>query len=184
MLHTQGRDAHQCLLDFYLHVLATQNKNERLVVTQGRDAHLCLLAFYFHVLPYFTKPETKDGSYSGTRCYPKILKLSYLPYVPSLPYPHIYRRSFSVQVSLFVLIMTHCYWVLLRPPTKVDQWGGGSLYIYIYIHIHTYVYIHTYIHTYIHAHRVCAYMNIRIYIHAHSHIYPYLQLYLFKYLYN
>ena len=47
--HT-GRDAHLCLLDFYLHVLATQNKNERLVVTQGRDAHLCLLAFYLHVL--------------------------------------------------------------------------------------------------------------------------------------
>ena len=75
--------------------------------------------------PYFTKPETKDGSYSGTRCYPKILKLSYLPYVPSLPYPHIYHRSFSVQVSLFVLVMTHCYWVLLRPPTKVGQSGGG-----------------------------------------------------------
>ena len=35
---------------FYLHVLATQNKSERLVVTQGRDAHLCLLAFYLHVL--------------------------------------------------------------------------------------------------------------------------------------
>ena len=81
--------------------------------------------------PYFTKPETKDGSYSGTRCYPKILKLSYLPYVPSLPYPHIYHRSFSVQVSLFVLAMTHCYWVLLRPPTKVGQSGGGSIYIYI-----------------------------------------------------
>ena len=35
---------------FYLRVLATQNKNERLVFTQGRDAHLCLLAFYLHVL--------------------------------------------------------------------------------------------------------------------------------------
>ena len=81
--------------------------------------------------PYFTKPETKDGSYSGTRCYPKILKLSYLPHVPSLPYPHIYHRSFSVQVSLFVLVMTHCYWVLLRPPTKVGQ-SGGVAYIYIY----------------------------------------------------
>ena len=89
--------------------------------------------------PYFTKPETKDGSYSGTRCYPKILKLSYLPYVPSLPYPHIYHRSFSVQVSLFVLVMTHYYWVLFRPPTKVGQSGGGSIYIYIHI---------TYIHTY------------------------------------
>ena len=76
-------------------------------------------------------PETKDGSYSGTRCYPKILKLSYLPYVPSLPYPHIYHRSCSVQVSLFVLVMTHCYWVLLRPPTKVGQSGGGSIYIYM-----------------------------------------------------
>ena len=85
--------------------------------------------------PYFTKPETKDGSYSGTRCYPKILKLSYLPYVPSLPYPHIYHRSFSVQVSLFVLVMTHCYWVLLRPPTKVGQSGGVA---YIYIYTHTY----------------------------------------------
>ena len=32
--------------------------------------------------------------------------------------------------------MTHCYWVLLRPPTKVGQWGGGSIYIYIYIYIY------------------------------------------------
>ena len=90
--------------------------------------------------PYFTKPETKDGSYSGTRCYPKILKLSYLPYVPFLPYPHIYHRSFSVQVSLFVLVMTHCYWVLLRPPTKVGQSGGGGGVAYIYTH--------TYMHTF------------------------------------
>ena len=81
--------------------------------------------------PYLTKPESKDGSYSGTRCYPKILKLSYLPYVPSLPYPHIYHRDFSVQVSLFVLVMTHFYWVLLRPPTKVGQWGGVA-YIFIF----------------------------------------------------
>ena len=35
---------------FYLHVLATQNKNERLVFTPGRDAHLCFLAVYLHVL--------------------------------------------------------------------------------------------------------------------------------------
>ena len=41
---------YQCLLDFYLHVLAAQYINERLVFTQGRDAHLCLLAFYLHVL--------------------------------------------------------------------------------------------------------------------------------------
>ena len=95
--------------------------------------------------PYFTKPETKDGSYSGTRCYPKILKLSYLPYVPSLPYPHTYHRSFSVQVSLFVLVMTHCYWVLLRPPTKVGQSGGGVAYIYIYMCIY-YIYIYIYIY--------------------------------------
>ena len=47
--HT-GTDAHQCHLEFYLHVPATQNKSARLVVTQGRDAHLCLLAFYLHVL--------------------------------------------------------------------------------------------------------------------------------------
>ena len=135
MLHTQGRDAHQCFLDFiFMSLLHKTKMRDWYLFTQGRDAHLCLLAFYLHVLPYFTKPETKDGSYSGTRCYPKILKLSYLPYVPSLPYPHIYRRSFSVQVSLFVLIMTHCYWVLLRPPTKVGQWGGGSIYIYIHTH--------------------------------------------------
>ena len=49
---------------------------------------------------------------------------------------HIYHRSFSVQVSLFVLVMTHCYWVLLRPPTKVGQSGGGSIYIYIYARIY------------------------------------------------
>ena len=37
--------------------------------------------------------------------------------------------------------MTHCYWVLLRPPTKVGQWGGGgggSIYIYIYIYMGVY----------------------------------------------
>ena len=146
MLHTQGRDAHQCLLDFYLHVLATQNKNERLVVTQGRDAHLCLLAFYLHVL-IIQNPKRKTGSYSGTRCYPKILKLSYIPYVPSLPYPISITAILSVQVSLFVLIMTHCYWVLLRPPTKVGQWGGGVAYIYIYRYL---VYIYIYIYTIIH----------------------------------
>ena len=40
---------------FYLHVLATQNKNERLFFTQGRDAHLCLLAFIFMSLLHKTK---------------------------------------------------------------------------------------------------------------------------------
>ena len=30
--------------------LLYKTRNERLVVTQGRDAHLCLLAFYLHVL--------------------------------------------------------------------------------------------------------------------------------------
>ena len=54
---------------FYLHVLATQNKNERLVFTQGRDAHLCLLAFYLHVL-IIQNPKRKTGSYSGTKCTP------------------------------------------------------------------------------------------------------------------
>ena len=34
--------------------------------------------------------------------------------LPSLPYPHIFHRRFSIQVSV-LLIMTHCYWVLLRP---------------------------------------------------------------------
>ena len=53
----------------YLHVLATQNKNERLVFTQGRDAHLCLLAFYLHVL-IIQNPKRQTGSYSGTRCAP------------------------------------------------------------------------------------------------------------------
>ena len=79
MLHTQGRDAHQCLLAFIFMSLLHKTKmkdcyllkdemrtcafslsifmsllyktrNERLVVTQGRDAHPCLLAFYLHVL--------------------------------------------------------------------------------------------------------------------------------------
>ena len=54
---------------FYLHVVATQNKNERLVFTQGRDAHLCLLAFYLHVL-ILQNQKRKTGSYSGTRCAP------------------------------------------------------------------------------------------------------------------
>ena len=54
---------------FYLHVLATQNENERLLFTQGRDAHLCLLAFYLHVL-IIQNPKRKTGSYSGTRCTP------------------------------------------------------------------------------------------------------------------
>ena len=54
---------------FYLHVLATQNKNERLLFTQGRDAHLCLLAFYLHVL-IIQNPKRKTGSCSGTRCTP------------------------------------------------------------------------------------------------------------------
>ena len=34
---------------FYLHVVAT----ERLVFTQERDAHLCLVAFYLHVLTIY-----------------------------------------------------------------------------------------------------------------------------------
>ena len=54
---------------FYLHIVATQYKNERLVFTQGRDAHLCLLAFYLHSL-IIQNPKRKTGSYSGTRCAP------------------------------------------------------------------------------------------------------------------
>ena len=54
---------------FYLHVVAKQNKNERLVFTQGRYAHQCLLAFYLHVL-IIQNPKRKTGSYSGTRCAP------------------------------------------------------------------------------------------------------------------
>ena len=67
--------------------------NERLVITggrvpmayvthtEGRDAHLCLLVFYLHFL-IIQNYKRKIGSYSGTRCYPNILKLSYLPYPP------------------------------------------------------------------------------------------------------
>ena len=123
--------------------------------------------------PYFTKPETKDGSYSGTRCYPKILKLSYLPYVPSLPYPHIYHRSFSVQVSVFVLVMTHCYWVLLRPPTKVGQSGGGGVaYIYIYIYIYAFMHacMHTYILTYVGMHIQETFACTHTHMHAPRHL--------------
>ena len=54
---------------FYRHIVATQNKNERLVFAQGRDAHLCLLAFYLHVL-IIQNQKRKTGSYSGTRCTP------------------------------------------------------------------------------------------------------------------
>ena len=79
MLHTQGRDAHPCLLAFifmsllqktkmrewyllkdemrtcafslsiFMSVLYT-TRNERLEVSQGRDVHLCLFAFYLHVV--------------------------------------------------------------------------------------------------------------------------------------
>ena len=47
--------------------------------------------------------------------------------------PYLSPQFFSSSL-FFVLIMTHCYWVLLRPPTKVGQWGGGVAYIYIYIY--------------------------------------------------
>ena len=79
MLHTQGRDAHLCLLAFIFMSLLNKTKmrdwyllkddtrtsafslsifmsllyktrNERLVVTQGRDVHLCFLALYLHVV--------------------------------------------------------------------------------------------------------------------------------------
>ena len=50
LLFTQGRDAHLCLLAFYLHVLILQNQKRKMAVTQGRDAHPCLRAFYLHVL--------------------------------------------------------------------------------------------------------------------------------------
>ena len=36
-------------LSIFMSLLYT-TRNERLVVTQGRDAHLCLLAFYLHVV--------------------------------------------------------------------------------------------------------------------------------------
>ena len=36
--------------------------------------------------------------------------------------PYLSPQLFSSSLS-FVLIMTHCYWVLLITPTKVGQWG-------------------------------------------------------------
>ena len=125
MLHTQGRDAHQCLLDFYLHVLATKNKNERLVVTQGRDAHLCLLAFYLHVLILQNQKRKMAVTQGRDSMLPEdsetvLSTLRTLFAVPSYLSPQFFISS----LSLFVLIMTHCYWVLLRPPSKVGQWGG------------------------------------------------------------
>ena len=45
--------------------LLYKSRNERLVVTQGRDAHLCLLAFYLHVL-LLHNCKWKTGSCSGT----------------------------------------------------------------------------------------------------------------------
>ena len=45
--------------------LLYKTRNQRLVVTQGRDAHLCLLAFYLHVL-LLHNYKSKTGSCSGT----------------------------------------------------------------------------------------------------------------------
>ena len=102
MLHTQRRDAHLCLLDFYLHVLATQNKNERLVFTQGRDAHLCLLAFYLHVLT-IQNPKRKTGSYSGTRCTP--VPSRFLSSCPS--FTQLYMKDWQ-------LLRDVCLWHMLH----------------------------------------------------------------------
>ena len=45
--------------------LLYKTRHERLVVTHGRDAHLCLLAFYLHVLLLHSY-KRKTGSCSGT----------------------------------------------------------------------------------------------------------------------
>ena len=78
--------------------------------------------------------------------------------------PYLSPQFFSSSLSLFVLVMTHCYWVLLRPPTKVGQSGRVAyiyicyIYIYavyIYIYIHTYTHIYIYIYTYIYIYALC-----------------------------
>ena len=82
-----------------------------------------LLSIFMSLL-YKTSNERLVISYPRTRCYPNILKLYYtlitLLAVPPYLSPQFFNSSFCS-----VLIMTHCYWVLLRPPTKVGQWGRG-----------------------------------------------------------
>ena len=90
---------------FYLHVLATQNKNERLVFTQGRDAHLCLLAFYLHVL-IIQNPKRKTGSYSVTRCTPVPSRfLSSRRRVPLVYVTHAGTRCAPVLIRFYLHVL-------------------------------------------------------------------------------